>query len=48
MGINTIKKENRVAFDLSTPSNIAVAIVDPDLETPGKIAKAWDNPIMKA
>ena len=36
----TIKKENLAAFSLSIPNSIAVDIVAPDLEIPGKIAIA--------
>ena len=34
------RKENFAASPLSQPDNRAVEIVTPDLETPGKIAKA--------
>ena len=43
----TIKKENFAASFLSLPKKIDVQIVDPDLEIPGIIAKAWDIPIIK-
>ena len=35
-------KENLAASTLSQPVSKAVEIVIPDLEMPGKIAKAWD------
>ena len=41
----TIKKEKRADFERSTPSKTAVAIVAPDLEIPGSIAKACAIPI---
>ena len=41
------RKENLAASVLSQPDKRAVEIVTPDLETPGKIAKAWKNPIKK-
>ena len=41
------RKENFAASPLSHPDNRAVEIVTPDLETPGKIAKAWETPIKK-
>ncbi len=41
------RKENFAASALFQPDNRAVEIVTPDLETPGKIAKAWKNPIKK-
>ena len=40
-------KENFAASPLSQPDTKAVEIVIPDLETPGKIAKAWERPIKK-
>ena len=40
-------KENFAASLLSQPETRAVEIVTPDLETPGKIAKAWESPIKK-
>ena len=40
-------KENFAASFLSQPETRAVEIVTPDLETPGKIAKAWESPIKK-
>ncbi len=40
-------KENLAASLLSQPETRAVEIVTPDLETPGKIAKAWERPIRK-
>ena len=40
-------KENFAASLLSQPERRAVEIVTPDLETPGKIAKAWESPIKK-
>ena len=41
------RKENLAASPLSQPNNRPVEIVMPDLETPGKIAKAWEIPIKK-
>ena len=41
------RKENLAASALSQPEIKAVEIVTPDLETPGKIAHAWDKPIKK-
>ena len=41
------RKENLAASPLSQPHNRAVEIVMPDLETPGKMAKAWERPIRK-
>ena len=41
------RKENFAASRLSHPEIKAVEIVTPDLETPGKIAKAWEKPIKK-
>ncbi len=41
------RKENFAASPLSQPVIRAVEIVIPDLDTPGKIAKAWENPIKK-
>ena len=41
------RKENLAASFLSQPDIRAVEIVIPDLETPGKIAKAWVKPINK-
>ncbi len=41
------RKENFAASPLSHPDIRAVDIVTPDLETPGKIAKAWERPIKK-
>ena len=40
-------KENFAALPLSQPDIKAVEIVTPDLETPGKIANAWERPIKK-
>jgi len=40
-------KENLAASTLSQPDTKAVEIVMPDLEMPGKIAKAWETPIKK-
>ena len=40
-------KENFAASTLSQPDTKAVEIVMPDLEMPGKIAKAWERPIKK-
>ena len=40
-------KENLAASTLSQPVTKAVEIVIPDLEMPGKIAKAWERPIRK-
>ena len=39
------RKENLAASPLSQPDTSAVEIVIPDLETPGKMAKAWESPI---
>ena len=44
---NPNKKENFAASPLDHPDINAVEIVIPDLETPGKIAKAWETPIKK-
>ena len=41
------RNENFAASRLSQPETRAVEIVIPDLETPGKIAKAWERPIKK-
>ena len=41
------RKENFAASLLSQPVTRAVEIVIPDLETPGKTAKAWERPIRK-
>ena len=41
------RKENFAASPFSQPDIKAVEIVMPDLETPGKIAKAWEKPIKK-
>ena len=41
------RKENFAASPLSQPETKAVEIVIPDLETPGKIAKACERPIKK-
>ena len=41
------RKENLAASPLSQPDARAVEIVIPDLETPGKMAKAWERPIKK-
>ena len=41
------RKENFAASLLSHPDIRAVEIVTPDLETPGKIANAWEKPIKK-
>ena len=41
------RKENFAASALSHPDTKAVEIVTPDLETPGIIANAWENPIKK-
>ena len=41
------RKENFAASFLPQPDTRAVEIVTPDLETPGKIAKAWKKPINK-
>ena len=41
------RKENLAASPLSHPETSAVEIVTPDLETPGKIARAWERPIRK-
>ena len=41
------RKENFAASLLSQPDTRAIEIVTPDLETPGKIAKAWERPIKK-
>ena len=40
-------KENLAASSLSQPDTRAVEIVIPDLEMPGKMAKAWERPIRK-
>ena len=41
------RKEYLAASLRSQPDTRAVEIVTPDLETPGKIAKAWKKPINK-
>ena len=41
------RNENFAASLLSQPVTKAVEIVIPDLETPGKTAKAWEKPINK-
>ena len=41
------RKENFAASALSQPVTIAVEIVTPDLEKPGRTAKDWDRPIKK-
>ena len=41
-------KENLVEVLLLTPKRIAIAIVIPDLEIPGRIAKHCANPINNA
>ena len=41
------RNENFAASRLSQPVTRAVEIVIPDLETPGKTAKAWERPIKK-
>ena len=41
------RKENFAASTLSQPDTKAVEIVTPDLEIPGKIAKAWEIHIKK-
>ena len=41
------RKENFAASLRSQPDTRAVEIVTPDLETPGKIAKACEKPIKK-
>ena len=41
------RKENFAASFLLQPDTRAVEIVTPDLETPGKIARAWEKPIKK-
>ena len=41
------RKENFAASLLLQPDTKAVEMVTPDLETPGKIAKAWERPIKK-
>ena len=41
------RKENFAASLLSQPETRAVEIVTPDLDTPGKIANAWERPISK-
>ena len=41
------RKENFAASPLSQPDIRAVEIVTPDLETPGKMAKAWERPIRR-
>ena len=44
---NPKRKENLAASSLFHPDVKAVDIVMPDLETPGKIAKACERPIKK-
>ena len=43
----TIKKEKRAALSLSIPNKTEVEMVAPDLDIPGKIAIAWDMPIIR-
>ena len=47
MGMIAIMKEKLAASSLFIPLNKAAEIVEPDLEIPGKIARAWNNPINK-
>ena len=42
------KNENLAAFLRFNPNNIPPDIVEPDLETPGSNANAWNKPIIKA
>ena len=44
---NPKRKEIFAASTRSQPDIKAVEIVTPDLETPGKIANAWEKPIKK-
>ena len=46
-GINS-KKEKRAARTGSIPNIFDIAIVDPERETPGKIANPWKKPINNA
>ena len=48
IGIITMRNENDATFSRLSPSNIPVAIVVPDLLSPGNTAIAWDIPITKA
>ena len=41
------RNENLAASPLCQPVNKAEEIVTPDLETPGKMAKAWERPIRR-
>ena len=41
------RKENFAASSLTQPDNRALEIVTPDLDNPGKIAKACERPIKK-
>ena len=41
------RKENFAISSLFQPDTRAVEIVPPDLEPPGKIARAWEKPIKK-
>src|SRR5699024_3410465 len=42
------KKENLKASSFFKPNNIAATMVAPDRLIPGKRARAWASPIMKA
>ena len=42
----TIKKENLAAISLFNPKKIEVPMVAPLLEIPGRMAKAWEKPII--
>ena len=44
--MRTIRKENFAISDFLFPSIIPVAIVAPERETAGRIAKAWANPMI--
>lgn len=48
IGINTIRKEKRIALDLSIPKNKAVLMVAPLRLIPGKMAIVWAMPIIRA
>ena len=46
-GIKRQKEKLKASTD-ERPSNKPIKIVDPDRETPGKIANPWARPMMKA
>ena len=42
------RKENRAALTGSIPNILEIAIVEPERETPGRMANPWKNPITNA